>query len=107
MRMFVYAIYDTAAGAYMRPFFMSTDGQAMRMFTDIAQDASSEIGKHPEDYSLFRIGQYDDNKGELHKEDRECLATALEVVAAAAERSLKNIGAMKNGKATEDRELQQ
>ena len=40
-------------------------------------------GKHPEDYSLWRIGQFDDNKGELLPEGKECLATALELVAVA------------------------
>ena len=83
MRLNIYTIFDQASGAYMRPFYAQSDGQALRSFTDIAQDADHEIGKHPEDYSLFRIGTYDDNKGELHPEDKECMATALEVVASA------------------------
>ena len=81
MILFAYSIYDTASGAYMRPFMMQSDGQAIRSFTDIAMDAEHEIGKHPEDYALFRIGQFNDNKGELVGEDRECLITALEAVA--------------------------
>ena len=55
MRLNVYTIFDSAAGAYMRPFFMQSDGQALRSFTDIATDKDHEIGKHPEDYSLYRI----------------------------------------------------
>ena len=43
-------------------------------------DAEHEIGKHPEDYSLYRIGTYDDNAGSLAGEDKECLATALEML---------------------------
>lgn len=91
MRLNVYTIFDSASQAYMRPFFMQSDGQALRSFTDIAQDADHEIGKHPEDYSLYRIGTYDDQKGALHPEDKECLATAQEVVAAAKEKSLGNL----------------
>lgn len=79
MKIVAYAIYDTAGKAYMRPFFMMADGQARRVFQDMANDESHDIGKHPEDYSLFRIGQFDDNSGELLPEDRECLCTALEV----------------------------
>lgn len=82
MRMFIYTIFDSAAGAYMRPFFMQSDGQAMRAFTDIACDAEHDIGKHPEDYSLCRIGMFEDGKGQVIGENVECLATALEVVAA-------------------------
>jgi hypothetical protein len=83
MRLNVYTIFDTATGAYMRPFYMQSDGQATRAFKDLAVAADHEIGKHPEDYSLWRIGQFNDNKGELVPEDRECLATALELVAVA------------------------
>lgn len=83
MRLNVYTIFDTASGAYMRPFFVNSDGQALRMFGDIASDAEHEVGRHPEDYSLYRIGTYDDNKGQLVPEDKECLATAQEMVAKA------------------------
>ena len=83
MRLNVYTVYDVASGAYMRPFFMQSDGQALRSFGDIVGDADHEIGKHPEDYSLFRIGTFDDNKGKLGEESPECLATALEVLAKA------------------------
>lgn len=82
MRMMVYTIFDTASGAYMRPFFLNSDGQAMRAFTDIATDDKHEVGRHPEDYSLVRIGHYDDNNAALVGEDVEVLATGLEVVAA-------------------------
>ena len=81
MRLNVYTIFDTATGAYMRPFYMQSDGQATRAFKDLAVAADHEIGKHPEDYSLWRIGQFNDNKGVLVPEDKECLATALELVA--------------------------
>lgn len=81
MRLNVYSIYDTAAGAYARPFFMQSDGQAMRAFVDIAGDKEHEIGRHPEDYSLFRLATFDDTKGVFHPEAPECLSTGLEAVA--------------------------
>lgn len=59
MKLNMYCIYDTATGVYLRPFFMQSDGQATRSFKDIATDADHEIGKHPEDYSLHRIGVFD------------------------------------------------
>jgi hypothetical protein len=91
MRLNVYTIFDVASGAYMRPFFLQSDGQAMRAFTDIATDAEHDVGAHPEDYSLFRIGTYDDNRGQLVPEDPECLATALEVVASSRNKSVGNL----------------
>lgn len=81
MRLNVYSIFDTASGTYRRPFFMMADGEAMRVFSDMAANAEHEIGAHPEDYSLVRIGTYDDNKARLVPENVETLATALELVA--------------------------
>lgn len=81
MKLNIYTIFDTASGVYMRPFFAQSDGQATRSFSDISNDKSHEIGKHPEDYSLYRIGIFDDNKAAITPEDKECIATALELVA--------------------------
>ena len=91
MRMNVYSIFDTASGCYMRPFFVQADGQALRAFSDLSQDAEHEVGKHPEDYSLFRLGTFDDNKGQLVGEAPECLATALEMVAASRRVNADNL----------------
>lgn len=83
MKLNAYSIYDTASGAYTRPFFLQSDAQALRTFKDVCNDSEHEIGKHPEDYTLFRIGIFDDNRAELIKETPEALATALEMVAKA------------------------
>ena len=80
MKLNAYTIYDVASGVYMRPFFSQADGQAVRGFKDIATDAEHEVGKHPEDYTLYRIGTYNDTKGELKGEELEKLATGLEMV---------------------------
>lgn len=81
MKLNAYCIFDSAAGAYMRPFFMLSDAQARRAFTDIATDANHEVGKHPEDYHLCRVGVFDDNEGKLIPENVEVLATGIKVVA--------------------------
>jgi hypothetical protein len=81
MKINIYTIFDSASAAYMRPFFAQSDGQATRSFGDIARDEKHEIGKHPEDYSLWRIGTFDDNSSEINPETKTCLATALELVA--------------------------
>jgi len=80
MKMKAYAIYDSAAQVYMRPFYIQQDAQAERMFTDIATDANHEIGKHPEDYALIRLGTWDDNKGELESTQKTTIVTAIEAI---------------------------
>lgn len=59
----IFSIRDAKAEAYMQPFMMQTRGQAIRSFGDHARDVSSQVSKHPEDYALFEIGEFDDNAG--------------------------------------------
>jgi len=80
MKLNAYTIYDVASGVYMRPFFSQADGQAVRGFKDIACDADHEVGKHPEDYTLYRIGSFNDTTGKMAGEELEKLATGLEMV---------------------------
>ncbi len=91
MRLNAYSIFDSASGAYMRPFFLLADSQALRSFTDIATDADHEVGKHPEDYSLVRIGTFDDQTGKLHPEDVLVLAIGIEVVSSSRNVNKQNI----------------
>jgi hypothetical protein len=80
MKLFIYSIYDTAAGIYNRPMFCHSDGQALRIFEDISNDKEHEVGRHPKDYSLWRIGVYNDADAKIIGENKECLTTGLEAV---------------------------
>lgn len=56
----LFSIYDTKALAYLPPFFLPQRGQAMRTFGDCCNDKSHAFGAHPEDYTLFYLGTFDD-----------------------------------------------
>lgn len=81
MKLNMYAIYDSAIEAFMRPFFLQADGQASRMFTDICTDAEHEVGRHPECYTLMRIGVWDDQDGATAVEIPSKILSGLEAVA--------------------------
>ena len=81
MKLQAYTIYDVASGTYMRPFFSQADGQAIRGFKDISLDENHEVGKHPEDYTLYQVGTFNDTTGKLDGEAIEKLATGLEMIA--------------------------
>ncbi len=91
MKLNIYSIYDSATSAYHRPLFMQADQQAIRLFTDIATDAEHEIGKHPEDYTLFRIGIFDDQNAKITYEAPECISTALLCVSSSREIKRDNL----------------
>lgn len=59
----VYTIYDCKAEAYLQPFQMQKKGQAIRAFENTVNDPNTQFHKHPADYTLFEIGEYDDSTG--------------------------------------------
>lgn len=61
----VFAVYDKAAEAYMQPYFAQTTGLALRIFQNAVNDPNSVIGKHPQDFWLDVVAQFDDSKGEF------------------------------------------
>ena len=82
MKLNAYTIYDVASGVYMRPFFTQADGQATRSFCDIANDENHEIGKHPGDYTLYRIGNFNEREGTLEGTQLTKLLTGPEALTA-------------------------
>jgi len=81
MKTNIYAIFDTASGTYQKPIFSRADGEIMREFQNICTDKEHPCGQHPEDYSLIRLGNFNDKSGLVMNEENECLATGLEMVA--------------------------
>ena len=52
----------------------------MRWFEDACNHPESEIAKHPEYYSFFRIGAFDDTNGSLEDIPPKFLASGQEMV---------------------------
>ena len=75
----VTAIYDSKAEMYGQPFLMRTRGEAVRGFIDVANDKKTEIGVHPEDFSLWYIADYDESKGKFLEVKPVCLGQAIEL----------------------------
>lgn len=77
MTLNAYSIYDNKALVYHSPFFAPTDGAAMRMFADTVNDPNTTLSRHPADYSLHRVGQFDDSNGEIVAHMRAHVVDAL------------------------------
>ena len=77
----MFTVYDSKAEAYLQPWGNKTKGQAIRMFTDTVRDEKSNFNKHPEDYTLFEIGEYDESTAELlAHEAKISLGSAIEML---------------------------
>lgn len=57
------AIKDLAVGAFMAPSPQQSAAAAIRSFVDMMNDDKSEISKHPEDYELYQLAEWDDSTG--------------------------------------------
>lgn len=58
-----YAVRDAKAGLYDKPFYQHTHGEAERSFAQGCKDEKSNLSQFPEDYDLYYLGIYDDEKG--------------------------------------------
>lgn len=56
-----FAVYDSKALCYGVPFFSPQVGSAVRSFSDACKDVNTSLNKHPGDYQLYEIGEFDDN----------------------------------------------
>ena len=80
MKKNIYVIYDSKAQFYNTPFFLPNNAVAMRTAQDLLQDPNSEISRHPEDFAMFLIGEYDDEGAQLIPFDKQdCLVRFHEI----------------------------
>lgn len=83
MKQVIMAVRDNKVGSFMRPMFVQSIGQAMRMFGDEVNRKADDnlIFHHPEDFSLWHFGDFDDQ--EMPHFDLmpapECMAKAVDL----------------------------
>jgi len=65
MKLHVFSIFDSKAEIFNTPIFLPAIGQARRTFGDQVNDKESPFNKHPEDYTLFLIGEYETDNGKI------------------------------------------
>lgn len=63
MELLAYAIYDTKAEVFDRPFYVQNDQVAIRSLADALADGRSPLAKHAPDYCLFCLGSFNDHTG--------------------------------------------
>ena len=65
----IFSIFDEKAKAYLPPILLPHVGQMVREFKDAINDATTAFYRHPEDYTLFQLGTFDNETG-LHTIDK-------------------------------------
>ena len=62
----IYTVFDSQVKAYILPQYYRNAGEATRAFTEAANDLKSNIGKYPAQYTMFEIGEFDDETGQTN-----------------------------------------
>jgi len=65
MKANMYTVYDSKTQAYLQPFQARTRGEAIRSFTEAVNDQKTMFYKYPSDYTLFELGEWDDEDGKI------------------------------------------
>ncbi|WNK13736.1 MAG: nonstructural protein [Microvirus sp.] len=63
----VFAIKDRAVNNYGEPMAMPSEQHAVRWFRDIVNSdpKDSAIARHPDDYDLYQVGEYNEETAAL------------------------------------------
>ncbi len=71
MKKVYYAVYDRKAELFSPPFLEITDGTAVRAVQDLViNNKDHAFAKHPADFSLHRLGEFDEITGVLTGTDK-------------------------------------
>lgn len=60
MKVNMYVIHDKKAKFYNQPFYQLNDEVALRSAVDLVSKPGTDIFNNPEDFTMFKIGEYDD-----------------------------------------------
>jgi hypothetical protein len=82
MILFVVSVKDRAADVFNRPFFVPHRNVAIRDFTDEVNRvaADNQLNKHPDDFDLYCLGEFDDSAGSLINNQPVILVRAKDVL---------------------------
>lgn len=75
----IFSVYDTAAGAYLQPFFAPTLGLAIRSFQDAVNTPDHQFARYSHDYTLYLLGEFNDSDASFSPQQEPVrVATATE-----------------------------
>lgn len=63
MRKPMFCVYDAKTAVFGTPFVQHNENVALRSFERISTDPASDVSMFPDDYHLYKIGEYDDDAG--------------------------------------------
>lgn len=78
MKLKIFAIHDSAMGAYLEPFTTRNPGDAIRRFEEAVATDGHPFNKTPADFTLFLVGEFDDETSEVTGGRHEKMAAGVD-----------------------------
>lgn len=69
MRHQVYSVKDGKAHLFSPPMLSISEGTMRRSIIDVLRDEKHPYARHPEDYMLFYLGEFEDATGIFYSEE--------------------------------------
>lgn len=66
----IMCVYDSKARAHLVPFFVANIELGIRAFEGAANDPTHELARHPEDFTLLHLGEFNDENAEFSLKPR-------------------------------------
>ena len=80
MKVSLYAVFDRCSGVYDGPIPGRADAETIRNFKFMCENPESKMSQSPEDYTLFKVGTWNDGTGEVEDVVPEKLINGAEAV---------------------------
>lgn len=66
----IYAVLDMKMKMFMTPWFAMNAAVAARMFSDSINGEKNMVSRHPEDFALYELGEFEESTGFLLASDK-------------------------------------
>jgi len=61
----LYSVKDVKSGLFNAPLMFVTKGEAIRGFSQAANDKGTMVGKYPEDFALYELGEFNEESAKI------------------------------------------
>lgn len=81
-RLKMYAVLDVKSNLFNSPHFLTSDGVAIRSFSTACEDKNTDLNRYPADFSLYVVGEFNIETGNVIPIQPKQLCNAAEFVKA-------------------------
>lgn len=79
MNSHIFCVHDKGAEQYLEPWMLPTKELALRAFSDCVNKDGHNFNLHPDQYTLFHIGEFDGDRGMVLPQSPESLCNGVSV----------------------------